>query len=125
MLEKPTVDKKIEKKIEKANEKISDVGGGIKPGLGHSTAHATVASLDARLGQVESLLTQLIQGGSGGASADAGGGSRDLQPFIGSELRPDLSQGALMGEDDYSGTHEDMQGGSAMAKRHFDKTDEH
>jgi immune inhibitor A len=121
VLEKPTVDKKVEKKIEKPNEKISDVGGGIKPGTGH----ATVASLDARLSQVESLLSQLIGGGTGGQGSESGGGSRDLQPFIGSDLRPDLSQGALMGEDDYSGTHDDMQGGSAMAKRHFDKTDEH
>ncbi|MEP6764772.1 MAG: M6 family metalloprotease domain-containing protein [Gemmatimonadaceae bacterium] len=121
--DKPVIDKKIEKKIEKPNEKVKDIGGGggIKPGVKTGGQHDhSNASLEARLEQVESMLSQLISG-MGDASGQSSGSS---QPFIGTELRPDLSQGALMGEDDYSAPNNDMQGESAMMKRHLDKADE-
>jgi len=43
-----------------------------------------------------------------------------LTPFIGSELRPDLSQGALSQEEDVALAQKQMLEGSARAKRTFD-----
>jgi immune inhibitor A len=43
-----------------------------------------------------------------------------LTPFIGSELRPNISQGALSREEDVALAHKQMLEGSAKAKRTFD-----
>ena len=73
-------------------------GGGIHPGgVSNEELAARVSALEAAL-------------------AGLGGG----QPFIASDLRPDLSQGALSGEADYAGLNADMASGSPAAKRHFD-----
>jgi immune inhibitor A len=50
------------------------------------------------------------------ALAGPGGG----EPFIGRDLRPDLTQGALAGEDDLKALNSEMAAGSPSAKRHFD-----
>lgn len=50
-----------------------------------------------------------------------GGGNRaGSSPFIGSNLRPDLSQGALLSENDLANVQGEMQAGNAHAKRLFD-----
>ncbi|MDB5686552.1 MAG: family metalloprotease protein [Rhizorhabdus sp.] len=73
-------------------------GGGIRPGgVSNEELLARISALEAALA------------GTGGAG-----------PFIGNELRPDLSQGALAGEDDHEGLNADMAAGSGAAKRHFD-----
>ena len=43
-----------------------------------------------------------------------------IEPFIGSELRPDLSKGALSGEDDVQLIQKKVQGQVSRAKRSFD-----
>jgi immune inhibitor A len=56
-----------------------------------------------------------IEGGGGGGFP----GMFGAQPFIGSELRPDLSQGALAGEEEYAG-EEQPEITSPQAKRNYD-----
>lgn len=56
-----------------------------------------------------------LPGGLGGGGNPAGS-----QPFIGSYLRPDLSQGALASENDLANVHGEMQAGNVHAKRLFD-----
>lgn len=95
----------------KFTEKLADgrpggLGGGFGGGLGDGGG-GTVAELLARIAALEAAV-----GGGGGAQ---GGG-----PFIGNELRPDLSQGALAGEDDNGGLNAAMAAGSGQAKRLFD-----
>jgi hypothetical protein len=60
---------------------------------------------------LETALTQALPGDVSSQSA---------QPFIGQELRPDLSQGAMVGEEDYHNIQKEMQAGSAEAKRYYD-----
>ena len=71
--------------------------------------------LEARIAAIEATLGQNV----------APGGTAAPQPFIGAELRPDLSQGALTGEEDYSGLQQQMKQASAPAKRLYDKSAEH
>jgi len=70
---------------------------------------------------------KLGEGGLGGGLGGLGGGGnapgaypQGSQPFIGSNLRPDLSQGALLSESDASALQTEMETGSADAKRMFD-----
>lgn len=72
---------------------------------------ASGASLDDLLARVSALEAAL----AGGSYANAAGG-----PFIGSELRPDLSQGALAGEPDQGAPDQQGYAGSAQAKRLLD-----
>ena len=117
-LEKPQIDKSsardkaLTEKI--ADGKFSDgkltegggLGGGLRGG-GGSPSDLAIAHLEARVSALESALS-----GPSGAPAP--------QPFIGSQLRPDLSQGALSAEEDFSQFHEQMRQGSAEAKRQYD-----
>jgi immune inhibitor A len=80
---------------------VSGVGAGHQGGV-------TMEELAARVAALEAALS--------GAGAGAGGG----EPFIGSSLRPDLSQGPLSGEADYSPLNTEMASGTPGAKRHFD-----
>jgi BMFP domain-containing protein YqiC len=117
-LEKPQIDKSsardkgLTEKI--ADGKFSDgkfaEGGGLGGGLGGgagSQSELAVAHLEARVSALESALS-----GQSGVPAP--------QPFIGSQLRPDLSQGAFSAEEDFSELHEQMRQGSAEAKRQYD-----
>jgi immune inhibitor A len=118
-LEKPQIDKSsardkgLTEKI--ADGKFSDgkltegggLGGGLRGGGGGSPSDLAIAHLEARVSALESALS-----GPSGAPAP--------QPFIGSQLRPDLSQGALSAEEDFSEIHEQMRQGSADAKRQYD-----
>jgi len=79
-------------------------GGQQEPDLG-------ITQLEARVSMLEEIVAQLMDGG-----ANRGG----AQPFIGSALRPDLSQGALLGEEDASTLQQQMRTGSAEAKRQYD-----
>lgn len=54
------------------------------------------------------------------AAVAASSGESSAGPFISGDLRPDLSQGALAGEDDHVDLNEQMAGGSAQAKRLYD-----
>ena len=75
------------------------------PGAGGGQSGVpTNQELLARIAALEALL--------------AGQGSG--QPFIGGELRPDLSRGALEAEPDNPKPHADMAAGTPKAKRHFD-----
>ena len=76
----------------------------IRPVAGVQPGGVTLEELVARITALEAAL------------ACAGGG----QPFIGSNLRPDLSQGALSGETDYQALNADMAAGAPGAKRYFD-----
>ncbi|MFL5608527.1 MAG: hypothetical protein ACJ8AD_18880, partial [Gemmatimonadaceae bacterium] len=119
--EKPLVDKKHEKPHEKPFERPPHglLHGGGQVGGGR----ASVSSLEARIDQIESLLAQLVGGGQsmGGEDPSSAAQSAGAQPFIGSELRPDLSQGAFMNEGDVDESDAERQQGSATAKRQLDK----
>ncbi len=77
-------------------------GGGLGGGLG---GQGVVSDLLARIAALEAAV-------GGGGDGQQGG------PFIGNELRPDLSQGALSAEDD--GLNSAMAEGSGQAKRLYD-----
>ena len=79
-----------------------------RPGGFGQSSSTGIDDLAARVSALETAL-----GGLHGASAGSG-------PFIGNELRPDLSQGALAGEDDRAALNQQMAAGSAQAKRLFD-----
>ena len=74
-----------------------------------ASAEAKVAQLEARVSALEEIVGQLT-----------GGGQAAPRPFIGSEMRPDLSQGALLGEEDATNLQQKMRTGSAAAKRQYD-----
>jgi immune inhibitor A len=122
--EKPDIDKvsAFDKGfLEKPGDKFTDgkfnegkfsEGGGFPGGFGSGFTPP-----DPRLAQLEARITALeavVSGGTGGT------GQAGASPFIGSELRPDLSEGALSAEDDYAHLQDQMQQGSAAAKRSFD-----
>ena len=112
--EKPIIDKSFafdKGFVDKPGEKPGEGGGGGfgRPGGFSQAGDDRIAQLEARVGALESAYNNLA-GGSGSAQ----------QPFIGSELRPDLSTGALAGEEDYSQLQEQMRQGSAEAKRLYD-----
>lgn len=88
--------------------KFSDGGRPGLPGGGGLGSGASLEELFARVAALEAA----IQPGETGAESQTG-------PFIGSELRPDLSQGALSEEDDAE-LHRQMAHGSAHAKRLYD-----
>jgi hypothetical protein len=84
-------DKRIEKQIEKQIDKHQEGGfggGGLPQG----------GELEARLGALETAVTQLTH-------------------FISAHLRPDLSQGALSGEEDVSGMQQQLDLQGIAAKR--------
>jgi len=68
-----------------------------------------IAQLEARLTTIEAAFGRL-----------AGRGAAAAEPFIGSELRPDLSKSALAAEQDNSQLQHQMRQGSAQAKRLYD-----
>ena len=122
------IEKLIEKKIEKRLEKpVTDKTAGLDKGFteklgegklnegklnegGGLAGGGNVFHLEQRIAALESALQGA--GGSQGAAAP--------QPFIGQELRPDLSQSALSNEEEMTALHEEMAQGSAQAKRLFD-----
>lgn len=61
-----------------------------------------------------------LPGLPGGGTVGGGGMPAGSSPFIGSNLRPDLSQGALLSENDLSNIQGEMQAGNVHAKRLFD-----
>lgn len=120
--EKP-VDKQIEKRPEKPvtdkgagrekpfDGKVGDKpgeGGGFGGGFGDGGRQAR-DMLEARLAQLEAMVGSLMS--QSGSDAPA-------QAFIGQELRPDLSQGALADEEDTR--QDEMRRGVAAGKRSFD-----
>jgi hypothetical protein len=87
----------------KGGDKLNE-GGGLPGGggLGGGLIEARLAHLEALVGH---LATQMRQGAA-------------PQPFIGQDLRPDLSQGALAGEEDAA--QDAMGQGPATGKRWMD-----
>jgi immune inhibitor A len=113
-IEKPVTDKSVglDKNFDgKFSDKLADggfPGGGGRPGLADG-GEQRIGVMEQRLVQLESMLAALMgQLGQAGYAA----------PFIGQELRPDLSQGALADEED--GRQNDMRNGVASGKRSFD-----
>lgn len=92
--------------------------GGTPTPLGISEA---LSRIESRLSALESALGQ---GSRPGAPAPGGGGVRatgQAEPFIPAGLRPDLSEGALRGEEDYPGARQQpVRLSSAQAKRQYD-----
>jgi immune inhibitor A len=82
-------------------------GGGFS-----SQSESRLAQLEARVAVLEAAVSNA---GGGGGTGDSGAST-----FIGSDLRPDLSQGALSDETDYTPIHDQMRQGSAEAKRFYD-----
>jgi immune inhibitor A len=83
-------------------------GGGLGGGGGFGGgSEALLSSLLARLDAIESAL-------------GVGGQKETAQPYIGSELRPDLTQSALLNEPDLARAQQQMEAGSAQAKRSYD-----
>jgi len=122
VLEKPLRDKGVEKPIrDKLFEKPNTDKGATfdkptdKPNEGGLPGRLTAgvqpgAPIETRMAHLESLVGAML-GQSGQAVAQ--------QPFIGEQLRPDLSQGALASEDD--AVQDAMQRGDPAGKRSFDK----
>ncbi len=117
--EKPT-DKVREKLNDKVADKLIDGPGGFGRGGyggGYRAAGARrqidVDLLEQRLQALESAVwgDDDGQGDPGGAPAEA---------FIGSDLRPDLSSGSFMAEDDVDEIRKGMAEGAAGAKRLYD-----
>jgi hypothetical protein len=90
-------DKQLEKRLEKRAEKVGEFGGGGGGGVPGAT-------LETRLGALEAAVSQLAH-------------------FISRELRPDLSQGALTGEDDISSMQQALEAKGAAAKGEKDIKD--
>jgi len=107
---KPVTDKSagLDKSVD--NKPIDQPG----PGIG-AFSGSRLSQLEARVTALEATLGT-APGGLSSATTGA------AQPFIGSELRPDLSQSALSEEEDHYFLQEQMGLGSAQAKRTFDKT---
>jgi subtilisin family serine protease len=94
------LEKRIEKQLEKQLEKGREVVGGFGTG-------APLEALEARLGALEAAVIQISH-------------------FISGELRPDLSRGALTGEQDLAGTQQqlDAAGKAAKDSKDLEKLDE-
>jgi hypothetical protein len=100
--DKQLVEKQIDKQVDKQLEKQVDggIGGGLLGGglLGGGGGVPQGGELDMRLGALESAVTQLTH-------------------FIAGQLRPDLSQGALTGEEDVSSMQQQLEMQAAAARR--------
>jgi immune inhibitor A len=131
-LEKPITDKSVgyDKGFDKLSEgRPWDWRRGMVGGGPASSARSSAANTEARLANIEALLELLLSemeetrtmGESSQLDPGQGG---TATPFIGSELRPDLSLGALAAEEDRA-AQESMRQASAIAKRQFDKGTEH
>jgi immune inhibitor A len=83
-------------------------GGGLGGGGG---GDQNLAALEARVAALESIAAMQGQPGEW---------STGNAPFIGQNLRPDLSQSAFSAEEDQTHLREQMQMGSAQAKRTYD-----
>jgi hypothetical protein len=82
------IEKQLEKQFEKLREKTIEIGGGGAPMGG---------DLESRLGALEAAVTQITH-------------------FITGELRPDLGQGALSGEDDVTAAQEELEAAGRAAR---------
>jgi immune inhibitor A len=89
-------------------------GGGAGPPRRGRRPSRTVAAYEELLARVERLEAMMQQEG------DPSGMESEQSPFIGQDLRPDLSQGALAEEDDQAQLRHEMMSGSAGAKRLYD-----
>ena len=131
--EKPEIDKlsAFDKFPDKFAEKFTDgkfnegkfTEGGFPGGFGGGFGSQFAPPDSSRLAQLEmrvAALEAFVGGGTGGETEGTGGTGEGASPFIGSELRPDLSEGALAGEADYTQLQDQMQQGSGEAKRMFD-----
>ena len=122
--EKPQIDKRAgfdkgpaDKLLEKRNEgKLIEGGRPGGGGLGGrtpvSSPEALLENLQTRVENLEFAVSQLT--GSTAPEPDP------AQPFIGTDLRPDLTQGAISGEEDYQSVRERMGQGAPSAKRIYD-----
>ncbi len=81
----------------------------------HGRGGADQQELLDRIAQLEAVVGQLV-----GGMGEEGGEESGRAPFIGQELRPDLSTGALGEEDDLEGLRQQMKSGAADAKRLYD-----
>jgi hypothetical protein len=88
-------------------------GGAGSPRRGRQPS--PVAAYEELLARVERLEAMMAQEGD-----PSGMGEGQQSPFIGHELRPDLSQSALAEEDDHAELRQRMMTGSATAKRLYD-----
>jgi hypothetical protein len=109
-VDKNLVDKAIDKKIEKGPEKpVID-----------KTAGLDKNPAEGKIG--EKIVDGGLPGGGGFPGGFTGARSRsggEAEPFIGGELRPDLTEGALAGEED-AAAGEQPQINSPQGKRMFD-----
>ena len=108
-LDKPVTDKLDKPITDKLDKPLDRPDGGRLTGDDGGTA-AALARIEARLSTLEASIQQSRPPAALAAP----------EPFIGSNLRPDLSQGALTGEEDFAQLHQQMRMGSAQAKRNFD-----
>ena len=100
-IEKPITDKGAALDKPPASEKLREGGGFGRPLGSGGAMHPEIAALQERIAQLEAAM---------GAVA----------PFIDSELRPDLSGGALSAEPDAEDLHSRAAEGDAFAKRQLD-----
>ena len=104
-------DKESSKENKDFKEKEHDhPGGGGKFAEGGGFGGGSEALLASLIDRINAL--EAAQGGAGRVGT--------AQPFIAAQLRPDLSQSALYREEDLAQIQEEMEAGSAQAKRSYD-----
>jgi immune inhibitor A len=108
-LEKPIADHPGKPTIDKRAGLDKGTDGKFADGRPPEGGGGTQGSLEQRLAAVEAVL------GIGAPAA-----TQPQTPFIGPELRPDLSQSALSAESEQVAVQEQMRAGSAGAKRVYD-----
>lgn len=120
-IEKPVTDKSTgfdKGNSDKFRDKINEGGGGFgdrfTPGMvgAGGGGDGGEGSIEARLAAIEAALGVSLQGGD--PSANAAG------PFIGEELRPDLSMGALSDEEDLNNAYTQAYLNAAAAKQQYE-----
>ncbi|HKP05468.1 MAG TPA: M6 family metalloprotease domain-containing protein [Chthoniobacterales bacterium] len=111
----------VEKPVKEFEKPITDKSAAFDKGFDKQGEGGKLGELGSLSGGNEAVLTNLLTRIQAiEAALGTGGQAATAQPFIGRELRPDLTQGALLNEQDLARAQQEMEAGSAQAKRSYD-----